>query len=234
MKPATKEKLISTAAIIAMFILLGIMIYDFIPLISEVLLAKGNETQLLAYVQNYGSKGIPILTGISFLQVIVTIIPGSLIQLLCGLCYGIFFGSIIYTVGAALGNCFVFILLRQFRNIFIFNPTQRLANNKILAKLNGLMNTENPAMLVFILYLLPGIPQILLPIFFARTKIKLRSYSGPLILALLPGSLIYCLIGDLSAKGHYVSALVMIICILLFTLIVFVNRDKILDRLTGR
>ena len=104
-------------AIAVSLCLLLVMIIQLYPLIREVINNVSDESKTVAYVQEYGARGIPVLISLAALQYVVVIIPTPAVGVLVGLCYGGFLGPVILLIGCALGNLFVFISIRQLHGI---------------------------------------------------------------------------------------------------------------------
>ena len=87
------------------------MVVDLLPLLRQVAANAGDESKIVKYIASYGFKGVPILIGLQALQVITAVIPSAAIQLLTGLCYGVWWGTLINLVGCVLGNLIIFVAM---------------------------------------------------------------------------------------------------------------------------
>lgn len=135
-----KNRIISGIALLLFIVLIGIMIKDLFPLVMEIIKDKSDEAKMVHYMDAYGAKGVPILMGLQILQIVLVVIPAQPIQILIGLCYGVWLGLIIGVVGDALskGNYTIAIVIGAvvvllLSMVFIFK-------NKILNKLKHTMS----------------------------------------------------------------------------------------------
>jgi uncharacterized membrane protein YdjX (TVP38/TMEM64 family) len=225
-----KETLFSVLLIIILVSLTVIMFIDLIPLLKNVAAHVNNEGELIPYIRNYGAKGVPIIIALQTLQVITTVFPAATVQILAGLTYGIFGGLVLCLAGYMLGNTIVFVVVRQIDRKFvpiIFKPKD---TNKKKPKwdFSFLKDSNNAAFMAFLLYLIPGIPNIVLPYIFARSKISLPRYLLSVCLACIPTILLCSTVGERISKGDAKSALLIIGLLILIAVIVVIFRKKIL------
>lgn len=186
-------------------LILGLFI-DLYPLFKQVIKDSGNEQQLVSYIHTYGSKGVLSLIGLQALQVMLMFFPAAAIQVLAGLCYGILAGSLISLTGYILGNILVFLAVRQFKSTFglFFDKRIKTSTKKnSFFDFNKIKKLKKPQLLVFFLYLIPGIPNGILPYLFAETKITLTTYLISMTLASLPSTLLMTWLGDSVLKKNY-------------------------------
>ena len=106
-----KTNLFTALVTAAMLGLIAIMVVDLLPLLKQVAANAGDESKIVEYISSYGFKGVPILIGLQALQVITAVIPSAAIQVLTGLCYGVWWGTLINLVGCVLGNLIIFVAM---------------------------------------------------------------------------------------------------------------------------
>lgn len=229
-----KNKLLAGAIAAAILILLVIMLVDLAPLIKELISNKNGGTQQeINYIKSYGAKGIPILIILQMLQVFVTILPDTPIQILAGLCYGVWLGTLICFIGFLLGNVSIFIAIRYFKANFIHNPEKgkKKKENRALAELGKLKNIKRPEYAAVILYIIPGLPSGLLPYLFAQTSISTLRYFISIAIASVPSIILSTWVGKSIAAGNYTLAVVLFAALTAALIILFLLRKKILARL---
>jgi len=224
-----QKKIITVAAIIAAGFLIFLLVKDLFPLLKQVIADSDDETQMIQYIKAYGIRGVPILIGLQFLQVMIPFFPASPVQILGGLCYGIWLGSLLCLIGFTLGHSFLFIAVRK-----LGDTLQSLMPPKSEAKQNSLFNrflvratmkTEN---LVFILYLIPMFPNGMLPFVFARTKIGYRRYLLYMVAAMIPSTVICTAVGDRLASGDLLAAVIIAGIFIIIMVLTSIFKNKIL------
>ena len=188
-----------------------------------------DEKAVIADIQSYKIKGVLILIALQALQIITAIFPAAAIQVLAGLTYGIFYGMFICLAGYVLGNTIIFILVRQFDiNFFPLKANPAKKPHKSKWDFSFLRKADNAARMAFILYLIPGIPNAILPYIFAKTKISLPRYLLIIVLAGAPSILLCSLVGERISDGDIFTAALLFGILVLIALIVFFMRNHII------
>ena len=126
-----QKKLIAWAAI-AIFLLLSAAVGWFIgrPLVR---FASRTE-EFRQWVDGHGLLGMAAYVGMVFLQVVVAVIPGELLEISGGYAFGALWGSVLCLLGGVLGSVAVFALVRRFGRelVEIFFPREKLEKLKFL------------------------------------------------------------------------------------------------------
>ena len=231
-----KETLFSFVLLIALIGLIFIMFIDLIPILRNVVAHIKNEEELTSYIKNYGSKGIPIIIALQALQVITTIFPAAAVQILAGLSYGIFYGMLCCLAGYILGNSIVFIIVRQIDKTFvpIIPKLDNREHRKTKWDFSFLKESKHAEFMSFILFLIPGIPNGILPYLFARTKISLPRYLLSITLAGIPSILLCSFMGERISIGDTLSALLIFGFLTLIVILVLIFRKRIIEFLKAK
>lgn len=232
-KSKCREKVFSIALIITLIMLVLILFKDLIPILKNVSSHIKNEGELTSYIQSYGSRGVLIIIALQALQVITTIFPSAAVQILAGMSYGIFYGMIFCIIGYILGNSIVFIIVRQINKAFMpYIPKFTKKNTKKNKwDFSFLKESKHAARMAFILFLIPGLPNGILPYLFARTKISLPRYLLSIVLAGIPSILICSSIGQQLSVGDTSSALIILSLLVLIATTVFLFRKQFMQYL---
>jgi uncharacterized membrane protein YdjX (TVP38/TMEM64 family) len=265
----TRQTIFSLVILILMLGLIAIMVIDLVPLLKQVLSDTHDETKMIDYINAYGAKGVPVLAGLQALQVMLTVIPAAAIQVLAGLCYGIWYGAVICIVGGILGNMIVFIVLRQVKSTFaalfrergeqggqaetvqsaqgeqneqaesaeIGQVTQTAAGQTGAPKKQRFLSVatlnhlKHPEYISFFFYLIPGIPNGILPYIFARTRISIGKYLLSVSAASIPSVLLMTWLGERISKGDYKTAIILAAIFVVILTIVLIFRKKITNKI---
>lgn len=213
--------------------LIAVMVIDLIPLLKQVLSDTHDETKMIDYINAYGAKGVPILAGLQALQVMLTVIPAAAIQVLAGLCYGIWYGAVICIIGGIVGNMIVFIVLRQVRSAFsaLFKERSAKIKKERFLSVNTLNRLKHPEYISFFFYLIPGIPNGILPYIFAQTHISIGKYLLSVSAASIPSVLLCTWLGERISKGDYRTAVILAAVFIVILIIVLIFRKKITDKI---
>ena len=194
-------------------------------IIDDVITNAGNERQLVDMIRANGLRSIPIVLSLEILLAMFTVISANPVHILSGLVYGIAWGSLVSLLGMAIGNFLLFVLFKQFNRTFshLIKPKK----TKFLS-LGDVRQMKHPEYLAFLIYLMPGIPNLIVPYMMARTKISFRRYMISVTLATIPAILLCNLIGHSLADGNYVMATTVTIVAVILIAAAWFNRKKIM------
>jgi len=230
-----REIALSIIALLLMLSLVALILTDLLPVLIQVVKSSGDDARMVSYLDEYGAKGIPALLGLVILQVITIFIPAGIIKVLAGLCYGIWIGSLICFTGTIIGNSLAFLLVRQFGKVlapfFIKDPQKRSGNILSVKKINHM---RYPEVMTFLCYLVPFIPNGILPYIFAQTKMTYPRYIISLITAITPSLFLCTWLGDRLSKSDYRTAAVLVVFMVAGTITLIWNKNKIIGLIDRR
>jgi uncharacterized membrane protein YdjX (TVP38/TMEM64 family) len=120
--------------------------------------AEAYRRQFSGWIARLGLKGILILLGIQMLQIVIALIPGGAVELLAGAAYGGPGGLAICLIGCAAATTLIFSLVKKFGSPFV----DLFFSREKTAKYAFLRDTRRLSLVVFTLFLIPGVPKDLL------------------------------------------------------------------------
>ena len=194
------------------------------PLIMSVITRPKKFREFLL---SYGSASILVYIVFQILHVAIILIPGEFIQIAAGYIYGTFMGTVYSVIGIFIGMVIVFYATR----IFGYKLIKILIPPKKLEKYSFLINNPKYEIIIFVLFLIPGIPKDALTYISGLTPIKPHKFLIIATLARFPGILGSSIIGANIMKRHFVTVSIIsaIACGLFIAGILL--RDKIIDKL---
>ena len=144
---------------------------------------------------------------ISAVQVIVALIPGELVEIAAGDCFGSWMGSLLCLTGIVLGSCITILLVRYWgsRFVYAFYPKE---------KIDALPIINDPPkrnILTFILFVIPGTPKDLFTYAIGLTNMSIPLYIALTTAARFPSVILSTLSGDAVGTKNYTMAIVFII-----------------------
>lgn len=144
---------------------------------------------------------------ISAVQVIVALIPGELVEIAAGYCFGSWIGSLLCLAGIVLGSCTTILLVRYWgsRFVYAFYPKE---------KIDALPIIRDPAkrnVLTFILFVIPGTPKDLFTYAIGLTDMSIPLYIALTTAARFPSVILSTLSGDAVGTRDYRLAIVFFI-----------------------
>ena len=107
-----------------------------------------------AFVESLGPFGFLGFILLQIAQVVAAPIPGEVTGLLGGFLYGPLLGVLLSTVGLTIGSYIAFALARTFGRPFV----DKLVDKRVMKRFDYLLHHRG-AFLVFLLFLIPGLPK---------------------------------------------------------------------------
>lgn len=186
-----------------------------------------NPERFERFLSSQGSRGIFLFIFFEIIQVVIAVIPGELVQIPGGYVYGTFWGTIYSTVGILIGSMIAFYLSR----LFGYNLVKVLVPKKELERFDFLINSPKYELIMFVLFLIPGVPKDILVFVAGATPVKPIRFFILYTIARFPSLLVASFIGaNIQEKDYrHVIILSIVICILL--IIGYLYKDTILKKL---
>ena len=116
-----------------------------------------DRARLVAWIHSLGAWGFAGFILLQVIQVVAAPIPGEATGVLGGYLYGPVVGVVLSTIGLTLGSFFAFSLSRFFGRPL----TDKFVDAKTMERFDYLLHHKG-AFLVFLLFLIPGVPKDLL------------------------------------------------------------------------
>ncbi len=185
-------------------------------------------------LKDYRSESILVYIGAQIMQIVICIIPGQALQLAAGYLFHFWLGLILSLFGAALGTVATYYLAK-----LLGHDAMHLifGEEKISNALNRI-NSKKGVIVVFLIYLIPGIPKDLCTYAAGLSEMKLKPFLIISLIGRTPGMMGSLLIGRQLQTGGYTSAAIIGGIALLFFLLGLIFRrpinrffDKAYDKL---
>ncbi len=233
------KKLLKRKRIIAVFsvlAVLGLIVWFTIVVIKALNLSGGGfSINQLAQtfkqtIDSYGSWGVIVAFGIQMLQVVVSPIPGEVIEVGMGLCFGWFWGAVICLLGSALAAAIIMLFIKKFgvKVVELFVSVDKINEFKFInneRKLTGL---------IFLLYILPGTPKDPLIFFFGLTKIRTLDFVVIQTVARIPSVVSSTIGGEFIVDDNMWGAVIVFAVTGAVALIGLLCYGKIIKKLQGK
>ncbi len=170
------------AGLIAFFVIMIIVVVALWPYIHEIFEPGGIE-RVTTDVRNAGPGGFFILLAIQFLQIVVAFIPGEVVQVAAGMIYGPWVGAFIIWLGCIISSAFIFVLVHKLGAPFV----QAMVPEKYMGTFRKWETSEKFNAIIFILFLIPGLPKDVFTYLTPLTHMSLRNFMIISNVARIPG-----------------------------------------------
>lgn len=172
----------------------------------------------------YKKEGALIYIAAQIVQIIICIIPGQALQIAAGYLYGFWIGLVLSIIGATLGSIAVFYLARLLGH----DAMQILFGERKINEMLGNLNSKKGMLLVFIIFLIPGIPKDLCTYAAGLSELRLKPFLIVSIIARSPGMMCSLAIGRQVMNGNYTSAIVIAVIVAILFLFGLLFRNKVI------
>ncbi len=200
---------------------------NFFPIIKNLATPEG-KIEFKDKIQNSGFLGMLLLFGLQVAQIFLFIIPGEPIEILAGMCYGGFGGTIFILVSSAIISIAIFFLVRTLGRKFVYEfsdeeKVKKIENSKLF------QDPKKVEVLMLILFLLPGTPKDLLVYIAGLLPIKPWKFIVISTLARIPSIVSSTYAGEKILAGNLKTAgliYIAIIAIAVFIIFIYNKFDK--------
>lgn len=198
--------IVGALGLLAFFAIVGYATYRFWPFLSDAYEAGGVQG-VVTHVQGMGARGVFVLLGMQVLQVIVTFIPGELVQMAAGLMYGPWLGTLIILVGCVLAGALIFVLVRRLGAPFV----RDMVGEEHTEKFREFEKTGKLDLIVFILFLIPGLPKDTFAYLVPLTDMPMGRYLFLTTVGRIPGVFVSCFAAADISRGNYTRAAILFV-----------------------
>ena len=211
------------AGLVAFIVIMIVIVAAAWPYITDVF-SEGGVERLVERVQNAGPAGVLILLGMQFLQIVVAFIPGEVVQLAAGLMYGPWLGALIILVGCVISSTIIYKLVHALGAPFV----QGMVSTEHLEKFRAFEKSGKLDIVVFILFLIPGMPKDVFTYIVPLTDMPYKKFITLTTIGRIPGVVGSTYAAAGFASGEVVGPIVVLILLAVIAVVAIVFRDKIL------
>ncbi|WP_308855811.1 TVP38/TMEM64 family protein [uncultured Slackia sp.] len=219
----TKADLFKFGGLIAFFVLMAVVCVAIAPLILE-LTEPGGVERVVQDVRNAGPGGVLILLGMQFLQVVVAFIPGEVVQVAAGMMYGPWGGAAVVLAGCIISSAFIFFIVHKLGAPFV----RAMIPEKWMGKLEDFEETDKLDVMVFVLFLIPGLPKDVFTYLVPLTDMSMRNFLVLSTVGRIPGILMSTLAADGLMEGDIMRSVLLFLVAAGMAALAIVFHEKIM------
>lgn len=177
-----------------------------------------------AFLDRYAGIGGLVFIGLQILQIIVSVIPGQMIQLATGYAYIFWLAYLISIIGIGLGTILTFYLAR-----FLGTDAMHVifGEERITYFVNHL-NSKKAYITLFILFLIPGFPKDLITYAAGVSEIRVLPFLILNLLGRTPALAVTILMGGMARTGSYTGMILLAVAVSILFLLCIVKRREII------
>lgn len=231
-RPMPLADILKFAGLIAFILLMLLVCFLAWPYIHDIF-EPGGIDRVMHDVREAGAVGFFILLGIQLLQVIVAFIPGEVVQVAAGMIYGPWLGALVVLIGCVISSAVVFVLVHKLGAPFV----QAMVPAKYMEKFRKFENSGRLNIVVFVLFLIPGMPKDVFTYITPLTHMPLRTFLLLTNLARIPGIVVSTYAASGLVNGDIAKSVIIFLvagAIAVAGIFGYNRIMKALEKMTGR
>lgn len=218
-----KADIFKLLGLVAFFVLVLTIGWALWPSLSQIFEPNGVD-RVIESIQSQGAVGVLMLLGLQFLQVVVAFIPGEVTQVAAGMLYGPWFGSLLILVGCVISSALIYQIVH-----FLGAPFVRdMVIKEHLEKFYEFEKSGKLTIIVFILFLIPGMPKDVFTYLVPLTNMRLRTFLIATTVGRIPGVLVSTYAAAGLAEGEITTSLIIFGVAAVIAILGIVFRDRIM------
>lgn len=204
------------------YIILGV-IFIFLTFIAyeyyhRYFLLFKDPVKLKKIIMSYGKYSIFAFFILQITQVVAFFIPGEIVQIAGGYIYGTLWGSILSLLGITTGSIIVYVISNFYGKPLI----NKIISDKDLKFFQRVLNLGRVNFIVFLLYLIPGIPKDVLAYICGVSSITFKNFIFYSTLGRMPGIFISAYFGaKINSGNHITLVFIGILAVVIFIIGIF-------------
>ncbi|MCB2290198.1 TVP38/TMEM64 family protein [Clostridium sp. CS001] len=223
-KASSMKQYIVLLVVLVFFIYIG---YEYYFKYSYIL---KDPNVLKEVILSYGNFSILVFIFMQVLQVVVFFIPGEFIQIAGGYIFGTFIGGLISLIGITLGSTIAYFISNRYGKPIVEN----LILNKKIRLFKKILNAGSKNVVVFMFYLIPGIPKDALAYICGVSNISFMNFLIYSTLGRVPGIFISSFFGQKIYARDFTSLIIIGITMVLVSIIGILKGDTIIKAIVKK
>lgn len=225
-RPMRREELFRLGGLLAFFVLLVVVVALIWPYMGQFFDADG-RARMIEEIRNAGPLGVLILLGVQVLQVVVAFIPGEVVQIAAGVMYGPVGGMVIVLVGCVIASAIVYQVVHRLGQPFV----ESMVPMKYMERFREFEAKGKLDPLVFILFLIPGLPKDTFTYLVPLTNMPLSRYLVLSTIARIPGVFMSTFASAGVMDGNIRQAVIAVVVLAVLAGVGYFFKDKIIGLL---
>jgi len=182
-----------------------------------------NPVKLKKIIMSYGKYSVLAFFILQITQVVAFFIPGEIVQIAGGYIYGTLWGSILSLLGITTGSIIVYVISNFYGKPLI----DKIISDKDLKFFQRILKAGSINFIVFLLYLIPGIPKDVLAYICGVSSITFKNFILYSTLGRIPGIFVSAYFGAKIGSGNRIILVVIGILAVVLFIIGILKGEKI-------
>lgn len=180
--------------------------------------------KLRSFIDGFGVYGPLIFISLMIFQIIFAPIPGHVVYLAGGYVFGVAGGMLYGVIGLVVGTFLAVLISRVLGRPFV----EKFVSEKNLEKFDE-VTYDYGLIAIFVLFLLPGLPDDALCFLAGLTNIDIEKLLGTIVAGRVPGLVAMVFAGEKLANSKWISFIVIIGVVTILSYLALRYRKKIMS-----
>lgn len=220
-----KKKIFVNISLAVIFI--ALMIYATVRFAPYVTRLIHDPDKFRDLILSYGALSVWVFILFQILQVVIAPIPGEFVQIGGGYIYGTIGGTVYSVIGILLGSLLIFFFTRLLGQTLV----KVFVSDKDLEKFSTLINSPRSEIVMFLLFLIPGMPKDILVYISGLTPVKPLRFFLIFITARFPAIFFSAYIGANLETRNYLPAIITSVLACALFAVGLVKQNQLIDRM---
>ena len=219
-KKISRKTIFSLIAVVVVFAVVSVAMLPLIHLLSS----EHGQQVIIDKMQSFGIFAPLLFVLLQVLQVVIAVIPGGPVPIIGGILFGQWGGLFLSLAGFFLGTVLVYYLVQ-----WIGRPlVDRFVSESHFKKFDFLLDGKRTELLIFLVFLLPGLPKDALTYLVSfNPKIKPMYLFFLTTLGRTPATVLTVFMGKSLWEGNYILTIVLAgVIVLLAAAGIFIKRKQ--------
>lgn len=206
--------------LIIVLVLLPIIAYYFA---KDTLFNQDWMNNLPRMIEDNKWQNFLYIIAVQIIQVVICIIPGQPIQIASSYMYGVLIGFILSIIGVAIGTALTYYIAKVLGK----DAMHLLFGQERVQQYHSKLNSRKSLLIVFIIYLIPGLPKDLVSYVAGISEIDFKQYLIVSTIGRSPGILGSLIMGAFIGKGQYLALGIFAAVVIVILIVCYLLRNKI-------
>lgn len=230
-----KKRISFVKVILLIFIVIafvGLTVYLF-PVMKNLSTHEG-QIAFKERIDDSGIIGFITLLALQFAQIFLVIVPGEPLEILAGMCYGAFGGTVFALFSVALSTAIIFGLVRKFGKNFIYQSFDKKKIDRI-EKSKIFQNPKKIELILAMCFAITGAPKDILVYIGGLLPVKPIRFILISTFCRLPSIVSSTIVGEYFSEGNWkvsmiVYGITFALTILIFGVIRIFDKEKLTEK----
>ena len=196
------KKVILTVISVVMIVVLSVLLLGIFRTIST----EAGRIEFRDMIMHLGAKGCFLLLGLNISQIFLFFLPGEMVELLAGMCYGAVGGLLITYAGVFISSAIIFLLVRKVGKPSVYDLIGKEKVDRIGK--SRLFNSSNAEKILLLLFVIPGTPKDLLVYIGAMLPVRASRFILLSALFRFPSIITSTIAGESFSQGDNRTAII--------------------------